>query len=300
MRRIVLGCASACAVAAFITACGSGTSPSPPPIGGGNPGGGPPPVNNSPPQITSITVSDTRVEVGTPITLTAVVEDAETPVANLTYEWTADTGTFTGTGAVVTWSPGSEAKTPADYVVTLTVTERYTSGSTPAENKASGTTTAHVNNSPKELAELSLRFLGDFADSKVSPDKCVSEFSASCGRDKQDEFNDITDNRHDFLHVASTLRHTGLSIAADRKTATVHTFGSITSRVITTTPQSDGCTREPGACPFNGMGTAEGDFWTTNVYEQGRWWLCASHYTPTGSLTAFARAFIGNRRIEIP
>ena len=86
---------------------------------------------------------------------------------------------------------GVHEKTPADVILTLTVTERYTSGSTIAENKVSSTATVHLNNSPKELAELSLRFLGDFATSSVSPEKCVSEFSDTCSG-KKDEFNDYS------------------------------------------------------------------------------------------------------------
>jgi hypothetical protein len=300
MRRIVLGSLVACVAAAFITGCGSSpATPSPNPGDGGNSGGGPEPPVNTAPQIKSISVSDARAEVGTPITLTATVEDQETPVANLTYAWTADTGTFTGTGTVVTWVAGQDAKTPADVILTLTVTERYTSGSTTAENKATSTTNVHLNNSGKELADLSLRFLGDFATSSVSPEKCVSEFSDTCNG-KKDELKDIIDNRHDFLILASELRTTGVDIAASRTAATVHTLCSFTSRVITSDPWSEGCKNDPGSCLFNGVGTAQGDCVTTSVYEQGRWWLCTSKFNPTGSLTRFARAFFGIRRPEIP
>jgi hypothetical protein len=298
MRRVVLGILAACLGAGFITACGSPATPSPNPGGGG--GGQPPPVNAAP-QIKSITASSTSAEVGTPVAVTAVVEDAETPVTSLMYEWKADTGTFTGTGAVVTWVAGQEAKTPADVVLTLTVTERYTSGSTTFENKVTSTTSVHLNNSPKELAELSLRFLGDFATSSVSPEKCVSEFSDSCSG-KKAELGDITDNRHDFLILASELRTLGVDIASSRTSATVHTFCSFTSRVITQSPQSEGCRNDPGSCPFNGVGTAQGDCVTTSVYERGRWWLCTSHFKSIGSLTLtrFARAFFGIRAPEIP
>lgn len=254
---------------------------------------------NTPPQIKSMTLSDTRAEVGTPTTVTALVEDQETAVANLTHTWTADTGTFSGTGAVVTWVAGQDAQTPADVTLTLTVTEKYTSGSIPAENKVTSTATVHVNNSPKELAELSLRFLGDFANSEVTPEKCVSEFSSTCGNSKADEFNDISDNRHDFQILSSTLRHTSVELAASRLTAKVHTFCAFTSRVITTAPRSAGCAI-PGSCPFNSVGSVEGDCWTTNVYEQGRWWLCESRFTSASPLTAFGRAFLGIRGPESP
>jgi hypothetical protein len=249
------------------------------------------------PQIKSITFSDTRVEAGTPVTLTAVVEDAETTFANLEYRWSAETGTFSSNKAVVTWTPGTDAKTPADYVVTLTVVETFTNGAFTLENKATGTATAHVNNSARELAELSVRFLTDFANSSVPPAKCVSEFSDAC-RGKKDEFDDIDDNRHDFLIVGSTIRHTSLDIASNRMTATVHTFCSFTSRVITTKPREEGC--QNGACPLNSEGTATGDCWTTNVYENGRWWLCESHFTSKSSLSPMMRAFFGLRRLELP
>jgi hypothetical protein len=293
MRRTAVAALVTCTAALIAAACGStGVSPSP------TPGGGqPPPVVNTAPQIKSITFGEPRVEVGTPVTLTAVVEDAETPVANLEFRWSAETGTFSGNTAVVTWTPGSDAKTPADYVVTLTVAETFSSGPFTLENKATSTATAHVNNSSKELAELSVRFLTDFATSSVSPSKCVSEFSDAC-RGKKDEFNDIDDNRHDFLITGSTIRHTGLDIAQSRMTATVHTFCSFTSRVITTQPRDESC--QNGACPLNSEGTATGDCWTTSVYEKGRWWLCESHFTSKSSLSPMMRAFFGMRRLELP
>jgi len=274
-------------------ACSGGTTkPTPPPTGGGggnNDGGI---VTNSVPQIRSLTSSDVRAEVDSPITLTAAVEDAETPVANLIYTWSAPTGTFSGTGSTVTWVAGQEATTPADVILTLTVTERYNSGSTQLEHKATSTTTVRLHNSPKELRELSLRFLGDFANSKVSPEKCVSEFSDSC-RGKKDEFDDIDDNRHDFEIIGSTLRHTSLSIAPSRTTATVHTFCAFTSRVISASPREEGC--QGGKCPVGSVGSVQGDCWTTNVYEKGRWWICESHFTGSGALTLLERAFFGIR-----
>jgi hypothetical protein len=291
MRDLRAGFLVACLAVLLAGSCGGGsTGPTPPP---GNGGQQPPPVINTPPQVKSIAMSDARAEATVPLTLTATVEDVETPAANLTYVWSADVGTFAGTGAVVTWVAGPTAKTPADVVLTLIVTEKYGSGATAGENKVTSTTTVHVNNSPKELADMSLRFLGDFGNSSISPDKCVAEFSDTCARDKKDELEDITNDRHDFLHLSSSCTPTSVSISGDRRTATVHTFCSYTVRVISKTPQSGGCVSNPGACPFGGEGTARGDYWTTGVYENGRWWICASHYTPSGSLTPLARAFAG-------
>jgi hypothetical protein len=272
-----------CLGAIVCARCGGGSPASPSSGGNGNGAGGGGVVSpaNTPPIVKSVVASDPRAEVGSPVTLTAIVEDVDTPLANLTYTWTAETGTFSGTGATVVWTPGTDAKTPGDIVVALTVSERVTSGSVQIENKSSGTVTVHVNNSPKELADLSLRFLGDFANSKVSPAQCVSDFSSNC-RGKADELADIDDNRHDYEIVASTLKHTSLSIAANRQAATVHTFCSFTSRVISTQPRDEVC--QNGKCPLGSTGVATGDCWTTNVYEQGRWWLCESHFTGQPSL----------------
>jgi hypothetical protein len=287
MRRYCAAVVLAVASAILIVGCGSSPSSPTPGSGsnGGNGGSGGTGgsggvVTNTPPQIKSITAASTRVEVGSPVTITAVVEDAETPIANLTYEWTFPGGGITGAtpATTIAWTPSADMKTPADYVLTLTVTERYTSGSIQVENKVTGNVTVHVNNSPKELAELSLRFLGDFVNSKVSPEQCVSEFTSNCGSGKKEEFDDITDNRHDYEFVSSSLRHTSLSIAGDKNSATVHTFCSFTSKVISSSPRDEIC--EGGKkCPLGSTTTATGDCWTTNRYEQGRWWLCESHFT---------------------
>ena len=303
MRGIVTGSLISFVAAGIMAACGGTTPITPTPGGGGNGGtGGGGTTTNTPPQIKSITLSDTRVEAGTPVTITAVAEDAETPIANLEFRWEAETGTFSGNTAVVTWTPGSNAKTPADYVITLTLVETFTIGPFTLENKAISTATAHVNNSTKELADMSVRFLTDFANSSIPADRCLGEFDVTqpvCVGGKADEFNDIFRNRHDLLIMASTIRPTSVSIAQSRTNATVHTFCSFTSKVISSEPLN--C---PG-CVLGNVGTTSGDCYTTNVYVGGRWWLCESHYTSTSnSLTAFQRALeqalFGIRKPELP
>jgi hypothetical protein len=283
---------------ALMSACGGHTPlvPTGSGSGGGGTGGtGGGTVTNTPPVVKSIVVSNGNAEVGTPITVTATVEDAETALDTLTNTWSAANGTFAGTGPIVTWTAGADAVTPADMTLTLTVTESYTSGSSVLTNTATGTVPVHVNNSPKELADMSLRFLGNFANSQVSPDTCVADFSVNCSG-KKDEFSDISNNRHDFLILSSTLRHTGIDAAAVHAKTTVHTFCAFTSRVITQDPRS--CSTAD--CPFNTVQSVQGDCYTTNVYEQGRWWLCESHFNPSRSLTSFERAFFGIRKPEIP
>ena len=65
---------------------------------------------NSPPVITSLSAQGTRpnqpeafADLNEQIVATIVVEDAESPIENLVYEWSAASGTFEGTGATVQW-----------------------------------------------------------------------------------------------------------------------------------------------------------------------------------------------------
>ena len=301
MRRIVIAMAAAIALAGC-----QGKPPTTPGgalggvNGGGNGGGGGVgEVANTPPVVKAVVASDTRIEVGSPVTLTATVEDAETPVANLQFAWTLPPGSMTaaGNGSSIAWTPGAGFTTPADFTITVTVTETYTSGGQQKQNTASGTVPVHVNNSPKELADLSLRFLGNFADSKVSPDTCVSEFTPSCSG-KKEELTDISNNRHDFQILSSSLRHKGIDPTTSKTKATVHTDCAFTSLVITREPWS--CSAKD--CPYNAVQNVKGDCYTTNVYEQGRWWLCDSHFNPAPGLapSAFERAFFGIRRPDQP
>lgn len=300
MRRAAGLSVGVAIAAAVIVACG-GHSPAGPTqgnggggtTGGGNGGGTP----NTPPVITSIVVADSHAEVGIPTTVTATVTDAETPVENLKFAWDAPNGRFSGTGPVVTWTPGADAVTPGDFTLNLTVTEQNAGGAT--INTVTGSVPVHVNNSPKELADLSLKFLGDFADSNVSPDTCVSQFAGTtCKSGKDDEFSNISDNRHDFTILSSTLRATGVDWSAPQTKATVHTFCAFESRILHTP-----ATCSPADCPIGYIQRVEGDCYTTDVYESGRWWLCTSHFTASSSSntpTAFIRSFFGIRRPEFP
>ena len=59
------------------------------------------------------------------VDVTATVRDPETSVDELTYQWTASAGTFTGTGRSVTWTAPDAATTPAKVALTLKVIEAY-------------------------------------------------------------------------------------------------------------------------------------------------------------------------------
>jgi hypothetical protein len=142
-----------------------------------------------------------------------------------------------------------------------------------------------LHDSPKELGDLALGFLGDFANSSVSPSACVRNFSDSC-RGKADEKGDVEWNREHFVIVGSSLRLQNVRVGTSGTTADMSVACSFTSRIIK-------C--EPGdkACVVGSVGTGDGNCTLTGVYEQQRWWLCESHYAgkdmPPGFTSFFSR-----------
>ena len=258
-----------------------------------SPGPVTPPVTvvNTPPVVESLVASATRAEVDTDVTITATVRDAETPVAQLKYEWKADAGTFTGEGAAVKWRAPKGATTPADYAVRLTVTETYSTANAVGgsqQNIVNATSPViRLHDSPKELGDMALRFLGDFANSSVSPSTCVRDFSDSC-QGKADEKEDVEYNREHFIVVGSSLRLQNVRIAASAMSADVNIACSFTSRAIKCDPQSVGCI-------VGVVGTAAGDCALTAVYEQQRWWLCSSRFQNGVALPVGFRSFFGRK-----
>ena len=219
--------------AVLLAACGGPNGPTPvsplppsPPSGGGS-------VNLSP-VIDPIAVSAERTEVDNEITLTASVKDDETPVDQLKFEWKAEGGTFSGDGASVKWRAPKDIKTPADYTITLTVTEAYgtpdSSGARPQNVATATAPVIRVHDSPKELGDLSLRFLTDFANSSIPASVCVRDFTDSC-KGKAEERVDIESNRVHFEVMSSSLNLRAVSVGASGLNANVTVACSFTSRI---------------------------------------------------------------------
>jgi hypothetical protein len=71
--------------------------------------------------------------------------------------------------------------------------------------------------------------------------------------------------------------------------------------VITTAPRDEYC--ETHNCALGSLqGPVTGDCFTTNVYQNGRWWLCDSHIGPLPgtTLSDFARALFHLDRKSLP
>ena len=243
----------------------------------GSPPGGPspppPPPTNNPPVIEGIAASVSRVEVDGTVTVTATIRDAETPVALLQYAWKADAGTFEGQGASVTWRAPREVAAPANYTITLTVTEVYDAGARQNVVSANGPT-VRVHDSKKELGELGMSFLGDFANSSVSPSSCIRDFSVNCSG-REEEKRDIEDNRRRYQITGWTLRLSSVTLNSSVSRGDVSVACSFTSRIIHCDPYDPG-DPETWGCVVGNVGTVTGDCVMTGVYEQDRWWLCTS------------------------
>lgn len=269
-------------------ACG-GSSSSPTPVSQSSSSRPPStgPSVNIAPVIASISASADRVEVDSEITITAVVQDQETPIDQLNFEWSAGAGTFSGDGAVVKWRAPKDIKTPADYEIRLKVTETYgapnSAGVRPQNVTTGSLPNIRVHNSQKELGDLSIQFLTDFAHSDVPASTCVRDFSDSC-RGKTDERGDIEANRLHFEILNSSLTLRSVTVSSSGLSANVVVACSFTSRIKSCDPGDK-------ACVVGDIGTARGDCILTGKYEDRRWWLCDSHFI--GRLAASLRSFFG-------
>jgi hypothetical protein len=107
---------------------------------------------------------------GETLTVTAVVEDAQTNPAALTYQWHACGGTFTGTGPQVEWKAPASGALPTTCTVEVIVSD--------GPRVVTGSVAVRLHNSATEVSALALEFLTEFADSNLPADeRIVRNFS---------------------------------------------------------------------------------------------------------------------------
>jgi hypothetical protein len=247
------------------------------------------PVVNAPPIIGSVTAVGNRAnqppgfaDANEELTVTAVVTDAETAITALTFAWTADAGTLTGTGTSVKWKAPALFGSPITAKITLTVTERYTGtdaagNPVPSEHTVSAVTSVSVHDSVKENGEMATAFLADFSNSSVSPETAVRYFYDRCGG-KREELQDITDNRATYTINSYKLGQPTVSINFD---------GICPYR----SKPGDACISL--SCEWNSttkatqkVGTARGTCYLTSVYRESKWQLCDSNFEGAGGTTS--------------
>lgn len=262
-------------------ACGSPTqSPPPPPVVG----------PATAPIIRSITVPTSRVEAGQDITITAVVEDAETPLTALTYVWTASAGTISGNGTTATWRMPPGITAGVNVTATLTVTDTYDA----VENNVivkrqfivpQTSSAFRVHDSVAETKELARKFLIDlFGNSAVPIEACLVDFTTlgRCAAGKEAERRDVTEHRANYVVISAAIDRQTVTFSAPNE-GEVRSISRFRDRKI-----SDGS-----------IGDFCGDFVLTTVYAEGRWWLCESTldrtYQPTCANTSGVSRIWGRR-----
>ena len=263
-------------VLAWTSACGPKTpaAPSPTPVPTPTPTPTPTPAPNADPVIVSLTSASPRVEADADLALTAVVTDAETPLDQLTYQWSATPakGEFIGTGAQVRWRAPHGEKTPDSYSLKLTVIEKYTSGGQPAQHEVSKSIDVHYNDSNAEIMRISMRFLTElFPDFSVTPQAAVQDFSDNCSG-KSAELSDVTNNRINFHILSGTYNNVAVDLNATKSSADVN--GRCTFIDIPTNPTNPSYGRRESV---SGICTL------TTVYENWTWYLCTSSFRGLGT-----------------
>jgi hypothetical protein len=238
-------------------------------------------VSGEQPVIASIVARGVRsneplnfADTGEEITITATVADPDTPPEQLVFQWTADTGTFTDTGATVKWRAPPDATTPASITLSLNVADN-------TGNSATSSTTISLHDSVKEVGNLARDFLLDFSDSTKLAVFVVRNFTKSprCERERDDEFNQIEENRRLYQITSSFVGAPNVNI-------------QFASRPCSYEPRDgDACAAVParwdsvcaGADSACKPGRSDGTDYVTAVYEDTQWRLCASYFQPHGT-----------------
>lgn len=256
-------CAWALAVGCL---AGCSTPSSPRDVNVSSPGAGLPTA----PVILSIAVPQARVEAGRDIAISAVVEDAETPLDGLTYAWTASDGVITGNGPNAIWRMPLGITSGRNVTVTLTVTDTYgaDAGTPPVPRQfvvARTSDVFRVHDSEAETRELGRKFLVDlFGNSSIPAELCMVDFTDICANAQEGKINELEQiraHRQNFIVFRATML--GQRVAwRGSDSGSVHTAMYYEDQEIGAPPKAPTC----------------GDFEVTVVYHDGRWWICESYF----------------------
>jgi hypothetical protein len=233
-----------------------------------------------PPVINAITVRGTKwpnepgnfADLGEFVNVTASVQDADTETDQLKFEWTSESGTFTGTGAAVQWAaPTTTATTPAQVALTLAVTD--------GASRVTSTAAIRLHDSVKEVGDLAREFLFDFSNSTNSPDYVLRNFSTGprCIKERDDEKGDIQDNRERYRILSSSIGGATVNFQfAGRPCSYTPVDGDSCAAVRAS--WTSRCLKTNEECKEGDVGTSSGTDFVTAVYEDSQWKLCASKY----------------------
>jgi hypothetical protein len=227
-------------------------------------------------------------DLGQPLDVTASVTDAETAVTSLTFAWTADMGTVSGTGPRVLWNAPSSGSTPMTATIGVTITERFSApGSTVVEeNVTRGEVKVNVHDSVREAGTAARNFLLDFSDSSIPAPTVISRhFSTSsrCTDGRLSELDDVSTNRTNYTIQSSNIGQPATQIHY----SSLAPFRARPGDAWVTIPCGWTSLGKNPAIPeeYGKTMTSKGTCYLTAIYDVNRWALCWSDWEP--SPTAF-------------
>lgn len=203
--------------------------------------------------------------------MTATVDDAAPALGAVTYEWSANVGRVTGTGASAVWRlDKGTISTGADVIVSLTVVKPYQAlenGQVVSrEHRVTRQAAAfRVHDSAAEISRIVLTFLVDyFGKFEVSPDACMVDFSPGCPGTAL-EREDVIKNRRERRIISVDARIGGIEINGTGTFAWIDAPCTFRDTDLAGVPHTTS-----GVCVLSA------------IYENNRWWLCSSNYNPDG------------------
>jgi hypothetical protein len=279
-----------------IVSCGGSTPPTqPPPSGGNRPTNSDPPANTKP-TIDSISAQGRRAkqpprfaDVRESIDVSATVRDPETPVDELTYQWTATLGTFNGTGRTVTWTAPDTIDNSTVVTLTLKVIENF---GHPGQAKifshdTTSTVTVVLHDSTKEVGDMSVRFLTEFSKPQTNKDwrDVMRDFKREVcpvPSEYDDERRSVEDHIANYVMNSYSIGSAGVVVS----------FGGMCPFNL----PGDACSSARVMWSSTGPkgGTTRGTNHLSAVYSSTdqRWWLCSSRYAED---TTFGPTFYSGR-----
>jgi hypothetical protein len=241
-----------------------------------------------PPVVDGLTARGTRpneppgfADLNEEIQVSASVSDPDTPIDQLQFEWRSDVGTFSGSGANVTWRAPADVRTPLQVTLNLRVADD--------RGSASSAIAVSVHDSNKEVGDLAREFLLDFSDSSKPPDYVTRNFSTGprCIKERNGEFGDVVKNRTLYKIETYTIDEAkSVKVAFNSVPCTFNPLQPINGDACAVIPSSWNslCLVTNPECTAGEHTHADGLDYVTEVYEGTQWRLCGSKYGPRNGI----------------
>lgn len=220
------------------------------------------------------------------VDVSASVRDAETPVDELVYQWSATAGTFAGTGRTVTWTAPDSASTPATVTITLKLIENY---GHPGQAKiysqeTTATQTLALHDSIREVGDMSVRFLTEFSKPQTNRDwrDVMRDFNRErCPDPREFDAERVSVENH----IANFTMH-GYDIGPPNVSVN---FGGLCINVpgdacASVRVRWDSTGPHTGGSAFRRVTTGVDYVGAIYSRSDARWWLCSSRFDGDSSL----------------